>query len=73
MSLVSSLNAASAPESGEPTVVRTMHIGELADRAEMSLRTIRHYDEVDLLRPSVVHLWFTHTLGARDEPGMRKR
>ena len=29
-----------------------MHIGELADRAEMSLRTIRHYDEVDLLRPS---------------------
>lgn len=52
MSLVSSLNAASAPDAGEPTVVRTMHIGELADRAEMSLRTIRHYDEVDLLRPS---------------------
>ena len=31
---------------------RTMHIGELADRAGMSLRTIRHYDEVGLLTPS---------------------
>jgi DNA-binding transcriptional MerR regulator len=30
----------------------TMHIGELADRAGMSLRTIRHYDEVGLLVPS---------------------
>lgn len=29
-----------------------MHIGELAERASMSLHTIRHYDEVDLLRPS---------------------
>ncbi len=29
-----------------------MHIGELADRAGMSLRTIRHYDEVGLLVPS---------------------
>lgn len=29
-----------------------MHIGELADRADMSLRTIRHYDEVGLLVPS---------------------
>jgi DNA-binding transcriptional MerR regulator len=29
-----------------------MQIGELADRAEMSLRTIRHYDEVGLLTPS---------------------
>lgn len=29
-----------------------MHIGELAERAEMSLRTIRHYDEVGLLVPS---------------------
>ena len=49
---MSSLNAASTPESGQQTVGRTMHIGELAERAEMSLRTIRHYDEVDLLRPS---------------------
>lgn len=29
-----------------------MHIGELAERAKMSLRTIRHYDEVGLLVPS---------------------
>jgi DNA-binding transcriptional MerR regulator len=33
-------------------VVTTMHIGELADRSQMSLRTIRHYDEVGLLKPS---------------------
>lgn len=32
--------------------VRPMHIGELAQRSEMSLRTLRHYDEVGLLRPS---------------------
>ncbi len=30
----------------------TMHIGELAERTELSLRTIRHYDEIGLLRPS---------------------
>ncbi|MFZ4896466.1 MerR family transcriptional regulator [Plantibacter sp. Mn2098] len=29
-----------------------MHIGELAERTELSLRTIRHYDEVGLLKPS---------------------
>ncbi|WP_198671440.1 MULTISPECIES: MerR family transcriptional regulator [Desertihabitans] len=29
-----------------------MHIGELAERTGLSLRTIRHYDEVDLLKPS---------------------
>lgn len=34
------------------TVSDTMHIGELADRVGMSLRTIRHYDEVGLLVPS---------------------
>src|SRR3954468_4715218 len=33
-------------------VVATMHIGELATRSQMSLRTIRHYDEVGLLKPS---------------------
>ncbi|MET1156279.1 MerR family transcriptional regulator [Arthrobacter sp.] len=27
----------------------TMHIGELADRTGLSLRTIRHYDDVGLL------------------------
>lgn len=30
----------------------TMHIGELADNTGLSLRTIRHYDEVGLLEPS---------------------
>ncbi len=29
-----------------------MHIGELAERTELSLRTIRHYDEIGLLKPS---------------------
>ena len=30
----------------------TMQIGELAERVNLSLRTIRHYDEVGLLKPS---------------------
>lgn len=30
----------------------TMHIGELAERTGVSLRTIRHYDEIGLLKPS---------------------
>ncbi|MHA7155616.1 MerR family transcriptional regulator [Arthrobacter sp. TMN-50] len=29
-----------------------MQIGELADPAQLSLRTIRHYDEIGLLHPS---------------------
>ena len=29
-----------------------MHIGELAERTALSLRTIRHYDEIGLLVPS---------------------
>ncbi|WP_141899252.1 MerR family transcriptional regulator [Paramicrobacterium agarici] len=29
-----------------------MHIGELAERSELSLRTLRHYDEIGLLRAS---------------------
>ncbi|WP_235928953.1 MerR family transcriptional regulator [Marisediminicola senii] len=29
-----------------------MHIGELAEKSSMSLRTIRHYDDVGLLKPS---------------------
>lgn len=29
-----------------------MHIGELADKTGLSLRTIRHYDEIGLLRAS---------------------
>ena len=31
------------------TTSTTMHIGELAERTGLSLRTIRHYDEVGLL------------------------
>lgn len=30
----------------------TMHIGELAERTGLSLRTLRHYDEIGLLTPS---------------------
>lgn len=29
-----------------------MHIGELAERTGLSLRTIRHYDQIGLLTPS---------------------
>jgi MerR family copper efflux transcriptional regulator len=29
-----------------------MHIGEVAARTELSLRTLRHYDEIGLLQPS---------------------
>ena len=29
-----------------------MHIGELAERTGLSLRTLRHYDEIHLLTPS---------------------
>ncbi|TYB58630.1 MerR family transcriptional regulator [Nonomuraea sp. PA05] len=29
-----------------------MHIGQVATRTQLSLRTIRHYDEVGLVRPS---------------------
>ncbi|WP_129339342.1 MerR family transcriptional regulator [Cellulomonas endophytica] len=32
---------------------RTMQIGELAERAGLSLHTLRHWDEVGLLKPSV--------------------
>jgi MerR family copper efflux transcriptional regulator len=38
----------------------TMHIGELAERTELSQRTIRHYDAIGLLTPS-----------ARSEGGFR--
>lgn len=30
----------------------TMHIGAVADRTGLSLRTLRHWDEVGLVRPS---------------------
>lgn len=35
-----------------PTPTPTMHIGALAERTGMSLRTLRHYDETGLLKPS---------------------
>ncbi|WP_102157913.1 MerR family transcriptional regulator [Zhihengliuella halotolerans] len=38
----------------------TMQIGEVAERAQLSLRTIRHYDEIGLAPPS-----------ARSEGGFR--
>lgn len=31
---------------------RTMHIGELAERVGLSLRSLRHWDEIGLLVPS---------------------
>ena len=31
---------------------RAMHIGEVAARTELSLRSLRHWEEVGLLRPS---------------------
>ena len=34
------------------TVTGTMHIGELAEKTGLSLRTIRHYDEIGLLKAS---------------------
>jgi DNA-binding transcriptional MerR regulator len=33
-------------------VPKAMQIGEVAQRTELSLRTLRHYDEVGLLQPS---------------------
>ena len=38
--------------SGETGAAVTMHIGELAEKTGLSLRTIRHYDEVGLLKAS---------------------
>lgn len=32
--------------------IGTMHIGELAERTGLSLRTLRHYDDIGLLTPS---------------------
>ena len=36
----------------EPDQAAVMHIGELAEKTDLSLRTIRHYDEVGLLKPT---------------------
>ena len=37
---------------GDPVRVSMMQIGKFAERTGLSVHTIRHYDEVDLLRPS---------------------
>ena len=34
------------------TLSGTMHIGELAEKTGLSLRTIRHYDEIGILKAS---------------------
>lgn len=31
---------------------KTMHIGEVAERTSLSLRTLRHYDDIGLIVPS---------------------
>lgn len=36
----------------EATTPRAMHIGEVATRTELSLRSLRHWEEVGLLTPS---------------------
>lgn len=36
-------------DNGTDEATQTMHIGELADKTGLSLRTIRHYDQVGLL------------------------
>ena len=38
--------------SGDPVSAPVMHIGEVAARTELSLRSLRHWEDVGLLRPS---------------------
>jgi MerR family copper efflux transcriptional regulator len=40
------------PSAGSEGTPPPMHIGEVAARTELSLRSLRHWDEVGLLRPS---------------------
>lgn len=44
-------NEPTTTPASEPAQV-VMHIGEIAARTELSLRSLRHWDEVGLLRPS---------------------
>lgn len=39
-------------ETVAPAMPPAMHIGEVAARTELSLRSLRHWDDVGLLRPS---------------------
>ena len=41
-----------AGPAGQPPVTGVMHIGEVATRTELSLRSLRHWEEVGLLHPS---------------------
>jgi len=41
-----------APDAPTGSVAMTMHIGELAEKTGLSLRTIRHYDDIGLLKAS---------------------
>ncbi|MEO6199841.1 MAG: MerR family transcriptional regulator [Cryobacterium sp.] len=41
-----------APDAPAGSVSMTMHIGELAEKTGLSLRTIRHYDDIGLLKAS---------------------
>jgi MerR family transcriptional regulator, copper efflux regulator len=59
------LNDSGGPEGSKVALTNgqpenSMHIGEIAELTEMSMRTLRHYDEVGLLSPS-----------ARSEGGFR--
>lgn len=47
-------NATPAPDRGGsgPSAPPAMHIGEVAARTELSLRSLRHWDDVGLVRPS---------------------
>lgn len=45
------MSSDTSPEEGSRTPP-AMHIGEVAARTELSLRSLRHWDEVGLLRPS---------------------
>ncbi|MFI7153426.1 MerR family transcriptional regulator [Nonomuraea sp. NPDC050022] len=45
-------SALPAAEGEAPASADHLHIGEVATRTGLSLRTIRHYDEVGLVRPS---------------------
>ncbi|WP_265523034.1 MerR family transcriptional regulator [Oerskovia flava] len=40
------------PPRGADDLGATIHIGAVAERTGLSLRTLRHYDDVGLLRPS---------------------
>lgn len=44
--------ASEATPSAASEAIPAMHIGEVAARTELSLRSLRHWDEVGLLRPS---------------------